>query len=86
MAADVCRMRPMSRRAVDAMPKRRAERAGIQQRVHAHVLRHSMAMRMARRAPMPAVQAQLGHSSLSVTSEYLGHLSAADLVEAMNGC
>ena len=65
------------------MLKRRATRAGVDGRVHAHALRHSMAVRMARRLPMPAVQAQLGHSSLAVTSVYLSHLDASDLATAL---
>ena len=66
------------------MLKRRAVKAGLGElRVHAHALRHSMAVRMARKRPVTEVQAQLGHSSLAVTTVYLAHLDARQLAEAM---
>ncbi len=78
--------RPLSRQAVDAMLKRRADRAGLgEMRVHAHALRHSMAVRMAQKRPVMEVQAQLGHSNLAVTTTYLAHLDASDLAAAMTG-
>ena len=76
--------KPMTRQAVDAMLKRRAVRAGLGElRIHAHALRHSMAVRMARKRPVTEVQAQLGHSSLAVTTTYLAHLDASDLAAAL---
>ena len=42
-----------------------------------------MAVRMARRRPVTEVQAQLGHSSLAVTTVYLAHLDASDLAAAL---
>ena len=76
---------PLSRQAVDVMLKRRAAKAGIEKRCHAHALRHAMALRMATKVPVMLVQKQLGHSSLAVTTEYLSHLTAEDLVDAMRG-
>jgi site-specific recombinase XerD len=63
-----------------SMAARLARRAGIQRRVHLHGLRHSCAVGMLREgASLPEVQAQLGHSSLSVTSRYLAHVTPEDL-------
>ena len=74
----------LSRQAVDAMLKRRAARAGLElHRIHAHALRHSLAVRMAEKLPVSVVQAQLGHSSLATTSVYLAHLSGADLANGL---
>ncbi len=63
-----------------AMLKRLARRAGITRRVHLHAFRYSHAVELVREgAPLPEVQAQLGHSSLSVTSRYLAHVTPDDL-------
>ncbi len=60
--------------------KRLARRAGIQKRVHPHGLRHTHAVEHVREGtPLPELQAQLGHSSLAVTSRYLAHVTAEDL-------
>ncbi len=57
-----------------------ARRAGIRKRAHLHGLRHSHAVELVREgAPLPEVKAQLGHSSLSVTSRYLDHVLPEDL-------
>src|SRR5262249_34333379 len=63
-----------------ALIKRLAKRAGVTGRAHLHGLRHAHAVAMLREgAPLPALQAQLGHRSLSVTGRYLAHVSPADL-------
>jgi site-specific recombinase XerD len=63
-----------------ALIKRLARRAGITHRVHLHGLRHTHAVELVREGiPLPQVQAQLGHSSLSVTSRYLAHVTPEDL-------
>ena len=65
-----------------AMIKRLALRAGLQKRAHLHGLRHSHAVELVREGtPLPEVKAQLGHSSLSVTSRYLDHVLPEDLAE-----
>ncbi len=62
------------------MVKRLARRAGIRRRVHLHGFRHTHAVELVREgAPLPEVQAQLGHSSLAVTSRYLAHVTPEDL-------
>jgi site-specific recombinase XerD len=66
--------------------KRLARRAGLQKRVHPHALRHTHAVELVREgAPLPEVQAQLGHSSLAVTSRYLAHVTPQDLASRMRG-
>ena len=63
-----------------AMVKRLGRRAGIQRRAHLHGFRHTHAVELVREgAPLPQVQAQLGHSSLSVTGRYLAHVTPEDL-------
>lgn len=63
-----------------AMVKRLARRACLRRRAHLHGLRHAHALELVREgAPLPEVQAQLGHSSLSVTSRYLAHVTPDDL-------
>jgi len=60
---------------------RLAERAGLERRVHPHALRHSLATALAHEGkPLPAISAQLGHSSTAVTDRYLAKIAPADLV------
>lgn len=75
---------PLDSGYVRAMVKRLARRAGVQKRVHPHALRHTHAVELVREgAPLPEVQAQLGHSSLAVTSRYLAHVTPEDLASRM---
>ena len=63
-----------------------ARRAGIRRRVHLHGFRHTHAVELVREgAPLPEVQAQLGHSSLAVTSRYLAHVTPEDLAARARG-
>lgn len=64
--------------------KEYGERAGLQKRVHPHGLRHSFAVRQARRGvPMPTLQRMLGHTSLATTQRYLVGLDDADVIDAL---
>ena len=64
-----------------ALP-RLAVRAGLERRVHPHALRHSLATALAHEGkPLPAITAQLGHSSTAVTDRYLAKIAPADLVQ-----
>lgn len=64
--------------------KRLAEKAGIEKRVHAHGLRHTLAAELAQeRKPMNVIQAQLGHESLATTSRYLAHIRPQQLIDEM---
>jgi integrase len=61
-----------------------ARRAGIDKRVHAHGLRHTHASELAReRLRLPAIAAQLGHSSTPTTDAYPRKITAADLQDDM---
>lgn len=72
--------KPLHPRNVRAMLKRRAERAGIEKRVHMHGLRHFHAFLLAQKGvKLHVVQRQLGHSRLDTTSTYIGHLTAKDI-------
>ena len=64
--------------------KRLATKAGIEKRVHAHGLRHTLAAELAaERKPMNVIQAQLGHGSLATTSRYLDHIRPQQLIDEM---
>ena len=63
---------------------RLAAKAGIDRRVHAHMLRHSHAFELAmERVPMNVIQSQLGHASLQTTSVYVNHLGDAQAIGAV---
>ena len=64
--------------------KRYARKAGINKRVHPHGLRHTHAFELANEAiPLHVIQAQLGHSSLSMTSHYIDHLAPQQIFRAI---
>jgi site-specific recombinase XerD len=61
-----------------------AERAGIDKRVHAHGLRHSMATEMVERGlALHVIAGQLGHSSTATTDTYLAKLMPSERIAAM---
>lgn len=63
-----------------------ARAAGINKRVHPHMLRHTRAYELAQEGvPVNVIQKALGHKSLATTSLYLDHVSADDVVSAMTG-
>jgi integrase/recombinase XerD len=75
---------PMAQANVRQMLRRRAKKAGIEKRVHAHGFRHMFAFRLANEGlPMHQVQQQLGHSNVAVTSRYIAHLNPRDTVQAI---
>ena len=60
---------------------RLAARAGLERRVHPHALRHSLASALAHEGKsLPAISAQLGHSSTAVTDRYLRKIAPTELV------
>jgi integrase/recombinase XerD len=62
----------LTERAVHAMVKRAAKRAGINEGVSPHWLRHAHGSHaIDRGASLPEVQATLGHGNISTTSHYL---------------
>ena len=61
-----------------------AAAAGIDKRVHAHGFRHTHASELAaEKLRLPAIAAQLGHSSTATTDRYLRKITAADLQDDM---
>jgi integrase/recombinase XerC len=63
---------------------RLATSAMIDKRVSAEVLRRSLAMELAEEGfSISAIQMQLGHSSIAVTSRYLGRIEYGDAVSAV---
>jgi integrase/recombinase XerD len=70
--------RPLDSSGVRKMFKRRAMKAGLEQRVHPHGLRHSHAVELLRAGvPVGSIKAQLGHARVSTTSIYLDRLDPA---------
>lgn len=66
--------------------KRRADKAGLEGRVHCHALRHTCAVDLVTKDGMKPheVQRVLRHSSLKRTQIYLDHVVPDDLAEKMN--
>jgi integrase len=64
---------------------RLARQAGIERRVHPHILRHTRAAELAAEGiPMNVIKDSLGHSNLAVTSDYLSHIAPTEVIAAMN--
>ena len=60
------------------------KKAGIEKRIHAHGLRHSMATELSREGQnLSIISAQLGHSSLAVTDRYIKRIAPFELANAM---
>lgn len=69
-------------RSLRALVQRYRERADLDVRCSPHTFRHTMASRLASRAPLPAVQTILGHRRLSSTQIYT-HTTPQQLAQAM---
>ncbi len=69
---------------VRALLPRLAKRAGIEKRVHAHGLRHTMAAEMrAEGVDIGVISKQLGHASIATTARYIDHIAPTDLIDTM---
>jgi integrase/recombinase XerC len=77
--------RPVSHESMRLTIARLAAKAGIQQRVHIHGLRHGLASGMAQAgAELRAISAQLGHASTSTTDRYLSKINPTGLIDAVS--
>jgi integrase len=66
--------------------RRRAARAGVRRRFVARELRHAHALELAHEsAPLNAIQRQLGHRSLGVTSIYLQGIDTNEIIDTVHG-
>jgi len=69
---------------IRVMLPRLGKRAGIDKRIHAHGMRHSLAANMSSEGEiLTTISSQLGHSSVAITDKYLAKIAPAKLVEAM---
>ncbi len=69
---------------VRAMLPRLRKRAGIEKRVHAHGLRHTLASELrAEGVDIGSISKQLGHSSISTTARYLDHVAPQAVIDVM---
>ena len=69
---------------VRALLPRLAHKAGIDKRVHAHGLRHTMAAEMrAEGQDIGVISKALGHSSIATTARYLDHVAPVAVIDAM---
>ncbi|HIG30573.1 MAG TPA: hypothetical protein EYQ50_23360 [Verrucomicrobiales bacterium] len=75
--------KPVESSYVRHLMKRLAVKAGLEKRVHAHGLRHTMASEMrAENIDIGIISKQLGHSSISTTARYIDHLNPAETIKA----
>ncbi len=75
---------PINSAQVREMLPRRARKAGIEKRVHAHGLRHTGASELAQEGiALIDIQEQLGHSSAATTDRYLHGLNPVGRVERL---
>jgi site-specific recombinase XerD len=76
--------KPVKDAYVRALLPRLARKAGIEKRVHAHGLRHTMADEMRGEGiDVGIISKQLGHSSISTTARYLDHVSPKAVIDVM---
>ncbi len=76
--------KPVSSALMRATVARSANKAGIDQRVHVHGLRHGFATLAEREGmKLSALQAQLGHSSLATTANYIAKRSVQERLDFM---
>lgn len=76
--------KPVASSYLRGLMHRLAEKAGVEKRVSAEVLRRSLAIELVEEGfSIVAIQAQLGHSAAAVTSRYLARLERHDEREGL---
>lgn len=81
-----CSGKPMSRQGFWKIVKYYGEKAGIQEDITPHTLRHSFAAHLiSGGADLQAVQSMLGHADLATTQAYCGYLQKEPLRAAYAG-
>ena len=76
--------KPVKPSYIRALLPRLGLKAGIEKRVHAHGLRHALAVELAREGvPVPIISRQLGHANVRTTSVYLSGIAPEETVEAI---
>ncbi|HUT11801.1 MAG TPA: site-specific integrase [Thermoguttaceae bacterium] len=69
---------------VRAWLPRIAKKAGIDKRVHAHGLRHTLAAQLRQEGvDIGVISKQLGHESIATTARYLDHVAPQDVVDTI---
>ncbi len=77
---------PINQSYIRHLLPRLGKKAGIEKRLHAHALRHLMAIELEREgATLSTIRDLLGHSSAAVTDRYLRRLGASEAVEFAQG-
>ncbi len=77
--------RPWSAAAVRATLRQLAVTAGVRPRFAPHQLRHAHAVETAREGvPLNAIQRQLGHANLGVTSVYLQGIDNSEIIDTVH--
>ncbi len=76
--------KPIAPAYVRALLPRLAKRAGIDKRVHAHGLRHTLAAELrSEGVDIGVISKQLGHGSIATTARYLDHVAPVAVIDAM---
>jgi integrase len=79
------RGRPCSPSGIRVQLRNAARVAGVRRRFAPHQLRHAHAVEMSReRVPLVAIQRQLGHADLGITSAYLHGIDNTELIHAVH--
>lgn len=77
--------KPLDTSYVRVLLPRLAKKAGIDKRVHAHGLRHTLAAELrAEGVDIGIISKQLGHTSIATTARYLDHVAPARVIEIMS--
>lgn len=78
------RGKPLQTSYARSLMRRLGKEAGIEKRVHPHILRHTLAVEMVREGiSVEYIRQQLGHSNLGTTTKYLASLSPEETINVV---